>query len=373
MLRPDELPFTNPAGAVYDSGDYARCLRMAADAIGYDGAARRGARAARGRALPGHRPVVLRGAHRLRERRSSWPPAARASAPTRASRCAPTAPAASTSTPACPAFGPEPRDDLRAGLQRTSSASRYERASACTSATPRATPLNTGAFASRTMIAAAGAIERAGRHAAREDAAHRGRAILDVADPETWRSPGEALCGATTRPRAFRSPGCSSIAIIGQGLPPGERARPRGHGTLRAAGGGLSLRQRGRGRRGRPARPATSTIERFVIVHDCGTVGQPDDRRRPGAGRARPGLRRGAVRGAALRPRARASWSTARCSTTSCPTACDLPPVELLHTDGALAGHPLRRPRRRRGRDDPAGRRASRTPSATRWPTSASS
>ena len=32
LLRPDELPWTNPAGAVYDSGDYAQCLRMAADA-----------------------------------------------------------------------------------------------------------------------------------------------------------------------------------------------------------------------------------------------------------------------------------------------------------------------------------------------------
>jgi carbon-monoxide dehydrogenase large subunit len=36
MLRPEDLPWKNPAGAVYDSGDYERCLRMAAEAIGYD-------------------------------------------------------------------------------------------------------------------------------------------------------------------------------------------------------------------------------------------------------------------------------------------------------------------------------------------------
>src|SRR4051794_15654393 len=35
MLGPDQLPFTNPAGVVYDSGDYPRCLRMVADAVDY--------------------------------------------------------------------------------------------------------------------------------------------------------------------------------------------------------------------------------------------------------------------------------------------------------------------------------------------------
>jgi len=35
MVRPDEFPFVNPVGAVYDSGDYETCLRMAADAVGW--------------------------------------------------------------------------------------------------------------------------------------------------------------------------------------------------------------------------------------------------------------------------------------------------------------------------------------------------
>ena len=36
MLGPEDLPFTNPAGVVYDSGDYPRCLRMAAEATTLD-------------------------------------------------------------------------------------------------------------------------------------------------------------------------------------------------------------------------------------------------------------------------------------------------------------------------------------------------
>ena len=33
MVKPDEFPWVNPVGAVYDSGDYERCLRMAAEAL----------------------------------------------------------------------------------------------------------------------------------------------------------------------------------------------------------------------------------------------------------------------------------------------------------------------------------------------------
>ena len=42
MVRPDQFPWVNPTGAVYDSGDYERCLRMAADAVDYSGHRRAG-------------------------------------------------------------------------------------------------------------------------------------------------------------------------------------------------------------------------------------------------------------------------------------------------------------------------------------------
>jgi carbon-monoxide dehydrogenase large subunit len=37
LLRPDELPFKNVSGATYDSGDYARGLELALTRVGYDG------------------------------------------------------------------------------------------------------------------------------------------------------------------------------------------------------------------------------------------------------------------------------------------------------------------------------------------------
>jgi carbon-monoxide dehydrogenase large subunit len=36
LLRPDELPFQNLTGATYDSGDYVRCLDLALSRVGYD-------------------------------------------------------------------------------------------------------------------------------------------------------------------------------------------------------------------------------------------------------------------------------------------------------------------------------------------------
>ena len=36
MVQPRDFPWVNPTGAVYDSGDYERCLRMAAEAVGWD-------------------------------------------------------------------------------------------------------------------------------------------------------------------------------------------------------------------------------------------------------------------------------------------------------------------------------------------------
>ena len=35
LLRPDDLPFRNVSGAIYDSGDYARGLELALSRVGY--------------------------------------------------------------------------------------------------------------------------------------------------------------------------------------------------------------------------------------------------------------------------------------------------------------------------------------------------
>ena len=130
------------SGAIYDSGDYARCLRMAAEAIGYERA-----RAARPR--PGARTggwsasaSPRSSSARATRARSSSPSAARASARTRASRCARTAPAASTSTRGVSAFGQGSETAFAQIVRRRAPASTTTPC-ACTPATPaprRSTP-----------------------------------------------------------------------------------------------------------------------------------------------------------------------------------------------------------------------------------------
>ena len=87
MVQPEEFPWVNPTGAVYDSGDYERCLRMAADAVDYD-------RSTGGRVTARHRTVATGASASpatssapATPARSSWPGAARSSARTRASPC----------------------------------------------------------------------------------------------------------------------------------------------------------------------------------------------------------------------------------------------------------------------------------------------
>ena len=51
-IRADEMPYETPNGCIYDSGDYARCLDIALDLVGYDGLEeRRRDAAARGKLL----------------------------------------------------------------------------------------------------------------------------------------------------------------------------------------------------------------------------------------------------------------------------------------------------------------------------------
>ena len=63
---PTDMPWRTPGGASYDSGDYQRCLEMAAETIGYEARARRARRALRERGpLPRHRLRLLRRDDRL--------------------------------------------------------------------------------------------------------------------------------------------------------------------------------------------------------------------------------------------------------------------------------------------------------------------
>ena len=245
------------------------CLRMAADAVGYEAlrAAGRGPRAdgryvgvgltsfvertgyasakflaARGSRFGAHESVTLRanrsGGIDLYTRRVQ--PSARASR----------------------------RPSRRSA--RTSLGIALRRASRVHAGDTAASPLNTGAFASRTMIAAAGRDASRRRAALRDqDAAHR-RATGSRSTTRTTSTIAgrDAVCAPTTPRRASASPRSTSRDHR-PGHPRRRGAGPRGDRALRAAGGRVRLRQRRGGRRRRPE-TGDFEIERFVMVHDCG-------------------------------------------------------------------------------------------------------
>ena len=228
--------------------------------------------------------------------------AARASAPTRASPCGPTAPAASTSTPASrPSARAARRRSRKSAPRSSASTTKRSRVHAGDSA---ASPLNTGAFASRTLIAAAGAIREAAD-------ALRGKTLRIAA--MVLQSTPEALEVSGRVVRVADEPGRSRAAR--RHLHPrdhragdsGERrAGSRGDRALRALARGVLLRHR---RRRRLGRSRERRVRRGALRHGARLRRRRQSAagRRPGAGRPGAGAGRRAGGGASLRGRARAS------------------------------------------------------------------
>ena len=120
-----------------------------------------------------------------------------------------------------------------------------------------ASPLNTGAFASRTMIAAAGALREAAEAlAAKTLRLAAWRLETDVAQLE--------IAGSVVRHREDPSVQVAlaeifTTAITGQGIAPAEDPGLEADGPLRAVGRRVFLRHGRRAGVGRSRRPATST------------------------------------------------------------------------------------------------------------------
>lgn len=328
MLEPDELPWRNAAGAVYDSGDYPRCLRMAADAVGYEELRRAG----RGPRADGrHVGVAVTSfvertgydsAKFLARRGSNF--GAHESVTLRANRSG-----GIDLYTGAPSFG----QGLETAFAQVCSAVVGIEAEAVSvhAGDTAATPLNTGSFASRTMIAASGAIQRAGlefRSKTIRIAAHllgaetekleiSGRDVRLVSDHAT----------SVSLARVFQS------AIIGQGLPAGEEPGldatahfepPAAAYSFGSAAAVVSV----------DATTGAFTIERFVIVHDCGTPVNP----LLVEGQVRGALAQGL--GAALMEEIRYDPDTGQMVNGSmmdyfAPTVADLPVIDLLHTEVA--------------------------------------
>ena len=327
MLTPDELPWTNAAGSVYDSGDYPRCLMLAAERIGYAAVRESGRtpRASDGRIVGvGLSSFVERtgypSARFLAARGSQF--GAHESVTLRANRSG--------------------GIDLYTGVSTFGQGSETAFAQVCAeflgmdygaitvhAGDTASSPLNTGGFASRTLIAASAAIEEASTEVRAKTlriAAH----MLEGADPNNLTIIGDRVCQVDDPTVEVALADVFFRAIIGQGLPDGESpgleatayADPRGA----AFGFGTAA-----ARIAVDPQTGEFDVEAFVMVHDSGTPINP----RIVEGQVRGALAQGL--GATLMEELRYDPETGQLLNGSmldyfAPTAADLPPIELLHT-----------------------------------------
>jgi aerobic carbon-monoxide dehydrogenase large subunit len=326
MVKQQDMPWRNPTGAMYDSGDYERCLRMAADAIGW-AAHRDIPRTPRvdGRLTGiGFSSFVERtgyaSARFLARRGSQF--GAHESVTLRANRSGGV--------------------DLYTGISSMGQGAETAFAQVVTdvfgidfdavkvhAGDTMASPLNTGAFASRTMIAAAGAL----REAAEELAAKTLRLAA-------WRLEADAaqleVAGTVVRHRQDPSVQVPlaevfTTAITGQGIPPAEDPGLEATAHFEPSDAAYSY---GTAAALVSVDPQTGDfdVERFVLVHDAGTVVNPT----LVEGQVRGALVQGF--GAALSEELRYDGDTGQLVNGSMldyfvPSAADVPPIELLHTE----------------------------------------
>jgi carbon-monoxide dehydrogenase large subunit len=326
MVQPDDFPWVNPTGAIYDSGDYERCLRIAAEAVNWEGHRRQ----TRGPGADGRYRGIgfscyvertgYAGGKFLAGRGSQF--GAHESVTIRANRSG--------------------RLDLYTGVSSCGQGSEtvfaqmcaeffgcdYEAVSVHAGGTAFS-PLNTGAFASRTVIAAAGALKEACaklRAKTLRIAAH----ALEVDDPDALDIVGSAVQHRGDPTLIVPLSSVFDRAILGQGLPPGESpgldetayveppAAAYSFGTAAAL---VSV----------DPESGEFDIQRFLMVHDCGTP-------------LNPKLVEGQVRGGIAQGLGQALGEELLYDTDSgqllngtmmdyfAPTICDIPPVDLMHT-----------------------------------------
>jgi aerobic carbon-monoxide dehydrogenase large subunit len=327
MVRPEDFPWVNPTGAVYDSGDYERCLRMAAEAIGWESHrdSLRGPGESDGRFRGiGFSCYVERtgyaGAKFLAGRGSQF--GAHESVAIRANRSG--------------------RLDVYTGVSSCGQGSETVFAQMCAeffgcdyeavavhAGSTSFSPLNTGAFASRTVIAAAGALLEACaklRAKTLRIAAH----ALEVDDPEVLDIVGSAVQHRHDPTLLVPLSAVFDRAILGQGLPPGEAPGLDETAYVEPPAAAYSF--------GTAAAVVTVDpesgefdVERFLMVHDCGTPLNP----KLVEGQVRGGIAQGfgqALGEELLYDPESGQLLNGTMMDYFAPTACDLPPVELFHT-----------------------------------------
>ncbi len=269
LLTPDELPFKNVSGATYDSGDYARGLDLALSRIGYETIRGRqkgwwgeGRHVGVGMScyveFTGYPSSAFLG-------RSGAQFGAYESVTLRMDRAGRAAISTGVST-----FGQGTETTF---AQMAASLLGLDPADvAVHRGDSRGTPYSVGGFASRTMIAGAGAIDKAAR-AIREKMLRIAAHIL-AAPADTL----EVTAGVVRRrddPSAQVSiRRVSEAAFLGHPLPPGEDpgleatayfdppSSAFGYGTVAAQ---VEV----------DARSGEFALQRYILVHDCGTQVNP--------------------------------------------------------------------------------------------------
>jgi aerobic carbon-monoxide dehydrogenase large subunit len=327
MVRPDEHPWVNPVGAVYDSGDYERCLRMAAEAVDWAGHRRagRGPRSSDGRYRGvGFSSFVERTGYAsgkfLAARGSDF--GAHECVTIRANRSG--------------------GIDVYTGVSSLGQGSETVFAQMCAeffgcdyaavrvhTGDTSASPPNTGSFASRTVIAAAGALlDACARLRAKSlrIAAH----MLGTDDPDQLDIVGQAVQHRDDLTLMVPLASVFQQAILGQNLPDGEAPGldetsyfdpPSAAYSFGTAAAAVAV----------DAESGEFAVERFIMVHDCGTPLNP----KLIEGQVRGGLAQGL--GQALGEELVYDPETGQLINGTmmdyfAPTACDLPPIELMHT-----------------------------------------
>jgi carbon-monoxide dehydrogenase large subunit len=263
------MPWQSTSGATYDSGDYEACLRMAAEAIGYDEHVKRGrGPRADGRYVGvGLASFVERTGYAsskfLARRGSRF--GAHESVTLRASRSGGVDVYNGVST-----FGVGSETSF-AQIVADVIGIDYDAVRVHLGDTG-ASPLNTGGFASRTLIASAGALRQAAEEL-RGKILRIGAFTLD-AEPADVMISGGVVCLRHDPNACVSLAEVHDRAIINQGMPPGEEpgleasahfepeAAAYGYGTAAAR---VSV----------DPQTGDFDVERFVMVHDCGTPVNP--------------------------------------------------------------------------------------------------
>ncbi|WP_197077535.1 xanthine dehydrogenase family protein molybdopterin-binding subunit [Hyphomicrobium sp. 99] len=326
MLRPEDLPWRVPSGAIYDSGDYLRSLNMAMEAVDYAGH-RTKPRTKRpdGRLTGiGISSFVERtgyaSARFLANRGSQF--GAHESVTLRANRSGTIDLYSGVST-----FG-QSNETAFAQICADVLGVDYEAVHVHMGDTA-ASPLNTGAFASRTLIAASGAINKAAL-IFREKTLRIAAGVLEATPADLTIQRDVVVLKSDTN-RSVPLKDIFRRAILGQGIPASETPGLEATAFFEPTDAAFSF---GTAAAVVAVDPETGefAVERFVMVHDCGVPVNP----MVVEGQVRGALVQGL--GAALGEELRYDSESGQLLSGSMldyfvPTAADIPPIELLHTE----------------------------------------